>query len=91
MKTRSIGLVAALALQGLLAQAQRTPKIISPKTPFDKEAAIAMIGKDGTCTIKGVVSKESNYLVNLVILIPYTDYFSEFLELKRKDKKARKR
>jgi hypothetical protein len=87
MKTPSLCLVALLTLQAFLVQAQKT---ISPKTPFDQAAAEAMIGKDGTCTIKGIVSKKGNYLVRLVELYPCTDYFLEYLELKKKDKKGKK-
>ncbi|NII82616.1 MULTISPECIES: hypothetical protein [unclassified Pedobacter] len=90
MSTRSIGLVTILIPLVFQLQAQKTPKVTSPNTPFNKVAAEAMIGKDGTCTIKGFVSKKSNYMVNLVELYLCTDYFLEFLELKKKDKKGKK-
>jgi hypothetical protein len=78
-----------LVLSGLTATAQRAPKIVFPTTPFNKEEVKHML-ETGTCSIKGNVSKKGNYLVNLVILFPVTPYFTEYLELKRKDKKGKK-
>ncbi|SHL38453.1 hypothetical protein SAMN05444266_103152 [Chitinophaga jiangningensis] len=86
MKILTLCFVVALTTQCLHVNAQ----LIYPKTPFNKAEAEAMIGKDGTCTIKGQVAQKGNYLVNLVELYPCTAYFNEFMEMRKKDKKGKK-
>jgi len=82
-------LIAIIALSCLDAQAQRQPKPIFPTTPFNKEEVTHML-ETGTSTLRGKVSQESNYLINLVELFPVTPYFMEWLEMKKKDKKGKK-
>ncbi|OOG17188.1 hypothetical protein BWD42_17190 [Sphingobacterium sp. CZ-UAM] len=71
-------------------KAQKAPKVIFPKSTFDVVQAKRMISSDGKATLRGTVSRNSNYKVNVVELYPCTDYFYEWYELKKKDKKGKK-
>lgn len=89
MKVQYLFFVAFLTLQGFVAMAQRAPKVVYPTTPFNKAEVKHML-ETGTSTIRGRVTEKSNYLVTLVILFPVTPYFTEWYELKKKDKKGKK-
>lgn len=89
MKAPFIILLVLLSLPGYL-KAQKAPKVIFPKSSFDVEQAKRMIGSNGTATLKGKIAGKTKYLSNVVELYPCTNYFDEWYELKKKDKKGKK-
>jgi len=89
MKTSFIILLLSISLQGYL-KAQKAPKVIFPTSSFDVEQAKQMIGSNGTATLRGTIVKKAKSLSNVVELYPCTNYFYEWYELKKKDKKGKK-
>lgn len=89
MKYRYLILSVAFTGLSLIVNAQKN-RISYPKTTFNKAEAERMIASDGKGSIKGQMSQKSNYMHNVVTLYPCTEYFMEWYELKKKDKKEKK-
>jgi len=89
MKYRCLILSVALTGLSLIVNAQKN-RIIYPKATFNKAEAGRMIASDGKASIKGQMTQKSNYMHNVVTLYPCTEYFMEWYELKKKDKKEKK-
>ncbi|HEY8959350.1 hypothetical protein [Chitinophaga sp.] len=89
MKYRCLILSVALTGLSLIVNAQKN-RIIYPKATFNKAEAERMIASDGKASIKGQMTQKSNYMHNVVTLYPCTEYFMEWYELKKKDKKEKK-
>lgn len=71
--------------------AQEQIKPVFPAVAFNKGAADSMLN-NGSATLRGVVSKknrnpDNTYLGIVVTLFPCTDYFNEWYELQKKNKK----
>lgn len=89
MKYRYLILSVAFTGLSLIVNAQKN-RISYPKATFNKAEAERMIASDGKGSIKGQMSQKSNYMHNVVTLYPCTEYFMEWYELKKKDKKEKK-
>lgn len=94
MKTLSLFLCGLCILMGVAASAQRQPEVVYPASPFNKEETKRAL-EPGSSTVRGVIVKKlknlnNTYLGIQVELFPYTTYFGEWLELRKKNKKGRK-
>jgi hypothetical protein len=91
MKTKSILCLILCIWFCKAMNAQEQIKPVFPSATFNKEEADNMLNS-GTAMVRGVVAKkkknpDNTYLGIVVTLFPCTDYFNEWYELQKKNKK----